>query len=64
MDDTEAEPVEEFFVVIGDAVNATITKNRGEGSIEASDRPDRRRRPIRTSDDRPVAKPARCSCRG
>ena len=39
-DDTEAEPVEEFFVVIGDAVNATITKNRGQGSIEASDRPD------------------------
>ena len=40
VDDTEAEPVEEFFVVLGDPVNATITKNRGEGSIEASDRPD------------------------
>jgi Calx-beta domain-containing protein len=40
IDDNEAEPVEEFFVVLGDAANATITKNRGEGSIEASDRPD------------------------
>lgn len=55
-DDTEAEPVEEFFVVIGDAVNATITKNRGEGSIEASDRPDLP--PTTNPTTKPVAKPA------
>ena len=54
IDDTEAEPVEEFFVVIGDAINAAITKNRGEGSIEASDRPDA----PPTTDPKPVAKPA------
>ncbi len=53
-DDTEAEPVEEFFVVIGDAINAAITKNRGEGSIEASDRPDA---PATDDPKKPVAKP-------
>ena len=37
LDDTAAEPTEDFFVGIGDAVNATITKNRGLGAIEASD---------------------------
>ena len=38
LDDAVAEAVEEFAVVIGDPVNATITKSRGEASIEASDR--------------------------
>ena len=56
IDDTEAEPVEEFFVVIGDAVNATITKNRGGGSIEASDRPDTPTTPT-TPTTPPTAKP-------
>ena len=37
LDDTAAEPTEDFFVSIGDAVNAAITKNRGVGTIEASD---------------------------
>ena len=37
LDDTASEPTEDFFVGIGDAVNATITKNRGLGAIEASD---------------------------
>jgi large repetitive protein len=37
LDDTTSEPTEEFFVAIGDPVNAAITKNRGVGSIEASD---------------------------
>ncbi len=37
LDDTASEPTEDFFVMIGDAVNATITKNRGLGAIEASD---------------------------
>ena len=53
IDDTEAEPVEEFFVVIGDAVNATITKNRGEGI-------DRGQRPAgRAADDRSDEAPGR-----
>ena len=37
LDDTVAEPTEDFFVGLGDPVNATITKNRGLGAIEASD---------------------------
>src|SRR4029079_476539 len=54
IDDNEAEPVEEFFVNLGDAVNGTITKNRGEESIEASDRPDT---PPTTPTTPPTAKP-------
>ena len=38
LDDAAAESVEEFSVVLGDPVNATITKARGFASIEASDR--------------------------
>ena len=38
VDDPDSEPLETFFVVLGDPVSAAITKNRGEGSIEASDR--------------------------
>lgn len=37
LDDTATEPLEEFSVTIGDAVNAVITKSRGVASIEASD---------------------------
>lgn len=36
-DDTLAEPFETFSVSLGDPVNATITKNRGTATIEASD---------------------------
>ena len=65
VDDMEAEPVEEFFVVLGDPVNATITKNRGEGSIEASYCPDA---PPTTDPTLPPPSPRsgsrpRCSCR-
>ena len=59
LDDTASEPTEEFFVVIGDPVNATITKNRGVGSIEASDQV--RAQTARRSPSR--SRP-RCSCRG
>ncbi len=38
LDDAAAESVEEFSVVLGDPVNATITKARGVATIEASDR--------------------------
>ena len=38
LDDAAAESVEEFSVVLGDPVNATITKPRGVATIEASDR--------------------------
>ena len=46
--------------MIGDVVNATITKNRGEGSIEASDRPDLppTTDPTNPTTKPPVAKPA------
>ncbi len=37
LDDTASEPTEDFFLGIGDAVNATITKNRGLGAIDPSD---------------------------
>lgn len=37
LDDAVSEPNEDFFVVLDDAVNATITKARGRASIEASD---------------------------
>ncbi len=54
LDDTASEPTEEFFVSIGDPVNATITKNRGVGSIEASDQVPG----PQTDPPKPVAKPA------
>ena len=63
VDDPDAEPVETFFVVLGDPVSAAITKNRGEGSIEASDRSLTPEPPATP----PVAKPTKrkpCSCRG
>ena len=64
LDDNEAEPVEEFFVNIGDVVNGAITKNRGEGSIEASDRPDTPPTTTRPARRRPPRSPHPCSCRG
>lgn len=60
LDDTAAESVENFSVSLDDAVNATITKNRGVASIEASDTlaatpiPT----PTPTPTPRPVGKPA------
>ena len=54
LDDTASEPVENFFLGIGDAVNATITKNRGLGAIEASDEV----ATPPTTPAKPVAKPA------
>ena len=39
VDDTAAEFMETFSVVLGDPVNGTITKSRGVASIEASDQP-------------------------
>jgi Calx-beta domain-containing protein len=53
LDDTASEPTEEFFVGIGDPVNAAITKNRGVGSIEASDQVPG----PQTDPPKPVAKP-------
>jgi hypothetical protein len=55
LDDTAPEPTEDFFVGIGDAVNATITKNRGLGAIEGSDQV---AQPPTTDPKKPVAKPA------
>ena len=37
LDDAVSEPNEDFFVLLDDPVNASITKGRGRASIEASD---------------------------
>ena len=54
LDDTASESSEEFYVTLGDPVNATITKSRGVAAIEASDQV----ATPPTTQPRPVAKPA------
>jgi len=56
VDDTAAESSEDFSVGLGDPVNATITKNRGTASIEASDQAPTTPRSPNTLVVKPVAK--------